>query len=127
MRKVAVGMMGLWLAAVSLSAAEQLSYQALVDRLTDLEFPARLPDPGERAAQFSSFDRASRYNAETGKYERWDANGDGGGFIRLENGEQVLAEMEGPGCIWRIWSARAWAMMRLRTWLRFSTPWETPP
>ena len=114
MRKVAVGMMGLWLAAVSLSAAEQLSYQALVDRLTDLEFPARLPDPGERAAQFSSFDRASRYNAETGKYERWDANGDGGGFIRLENGEQVLAEMEGPGCIWRIWSANPNGRGRLK-------------
>ena len=29
--------------------------------------------------------------------------------------------------LWRIWSARALAMMRLRTWLRFSTPWETPP
>ena len=35
----------------------------------------------------------------------WDANGDGNGIIRKEDGKQVFAEMEGPGCIWRIWSA----------------------
>jgi len=36
---------------------------------------------------------------------RWDANGDGNGIIRKEGDKLVLAEMEGPGCIWRIWSA----------------------
>src|SRR5207247_892801 len=55
--------------------------------------------------QWSSYDRASRYDEATGKYIRWDANGDGGGFIRKEGDKLVLAEMEGPGCIWRIWSA----------------------
>ncbi|HWH69464.1 MAG TPA: DUF2961 domain-containing protein, partial [Candidatus Sulfotelmatobacter sp.] len=34
-----------------------------------------------------------------------DANGDGRGIIRREGDKEVLAEMEGPGCIWRIWSA----------------------
>ena len=35
------------------------------------------------------------------------ANGDGGGVIRTEGNEQVLAEIEGPGCIVRTWSATA--------------------
>src|SRR5262249_11194543 len=33
------------------------------------------------------------------------ANGDGDGIIRKEGNSLVLAEMEGPGCIWRMWSA----------------------
>ncbi|MHB8900580.1 MAG: DUF2961 domain-containing protein, partial [Thermoguttaceae bacterium] len=55
----------------------------------------------------SSWDRASKYDAAAGKYVHWDANGDGGHFIRQEDGRFVMAEMEGPGCIWRTWSARA--------------------
>lgn len=82
-----------------------LTYVDLVRRLTDLEYLATLPAPGEKTAQFSSYDRASRYDEATGKYIRWDANGDGGGFIRKEDGKCVFAEMTGPGCIWRIWSA----------------------
>ena len=35
---------------------------------------------------------------------RWEANGDGDNFIRRK-ATVVMAEMEGPGCIWRIWSA----------------------
>jgi hypothetical protein len=90
----------------SLWAAEQnLSYRDLVGRLTDLEHLATLPDPGERCAQWSSYDRKSRYDEATGKYVGWDANGDGDGIIRKEGDQLVLAEMEGPGCIWRIWSA----------------------
>ncbi|MEI9962648.1 MAG: hypothetical protein WDM76_16485 [Limisphaerales bacterium] len=38
----------------------------------------------------------------------WDANDDGNnGFIRTQpDGGVVMAEMTGPGCIWRIWSAQ---------------------
>src|ERR1017187_9969325 len=82
-----------------------LSYVDLVHRLTDLEHLATLPEPGEKTAQFSSYDRASRYDEKVDKYVHWDANDDGNGFIRKENGKFVLAEMDGPGCIWRIWSA----------------------
>jgi len=82
-----------------------LSYVDLVHRLTDLEHLATLPAAGEKTAQFSSYDRASRYDEATGKYVHWDANGDNDGVIRKENGKFVLAEMTGPGCIWRIWSA----------------------
>jgi hypothetical protein len=88
-------------------SAEELSYVDLIAKLTDMEELAVLPVPGETCAQWSSYDRASRYDAGTGKYVRWDANGDGGGIIRTEGNLLVIAEMEGPGCIWRIWSAQA--------------------
>lgn len=86
-------------------AAETLSYPDLVRRYIDLEHLAVLPEPGEKGAMWSSWDRASTYDAATDKYVNWFANADGGGFIRKEGNQIVMAEMEGPGCIWRIWSA----------------------
>ncbi len=97
------------LAALSLGAAhaaETLTYVDLVKRLTDLERLALLPPPGETCAQWSSYDRASKYDEATGRYVKWDANGDGGGVIGREGTNLVFAEMQGPGCIWRMWSAR---------------------
>jgi len=87
------------------AADQHFSYVDLVNRLTDLESLAILPTSGDRCAQWSSYDRKSRYDAATAKYINWDANGDGNGVIRKEGDKLVLAEMEGPGCIWRIWSA----------------------
>lgn len=87
--------------------AETFTYVDLVNKLTDLEGLATLPALGETCAQWSSYDRASRYDAATGKYVGWDANGDGSGYIRKEGDTFVFAEMEGPGCIWRMWSALA--------------------
>ncbi|MCP5518152.1 MAG: DUF2961 domain-containing protein [Verrucomicrobiales bacterium] len=87
-------------------AAQKWTYVDLVNRLVDLPALAVPPSPGETCAQWSSYDRASRYDATTGRYEGWDANGDGGGFIRREGDSVVIAEMQGPGCLWRIWSAR---------------------
>jgi hypothetical protein len=66
---------------------------------------AVLPAQGETCAQWSSYDRASKYDEATGKYVKWDANADGEGIIRREGNLSVFAEMEGPGCIFRIWSA----------------------
>ena len=93
-------------ASVSAARAEQtLTYADLVGRMTDLQRLSVLPAAGERCAQASSYDRASKYDEKTGKYVNWDANGDGGGIIRKEGDRAVVAEIEGPGCIWRIWSA----------------------
>ena len=66
---------------------------------------ASLPEPGETFAQWSSFDRSSKYDAKTRQYIDWSANNDQRGFIREEGDKLVLAEMKGPGCIWRIWTA----------------------
>ena len=96
----------LLLCTAAASAGKTLTYTDLVGRLTDLEGLARLPEPGERCDQWSSYDRRSKVDATTGAYVEWAANGDGTGFIRTEGDQQVFAEMTGPGCIWRIWSAR---------------------
>ncbi|MHB1034301.1 MAG: glycoside hydrolase family 172 protein [Pirellulales bacterium] len=89
----------------SAAAAETLTYVDLVKKLTDLEGLAVLSEPGWKCGQWSSYDRKSRYDEASKKYVDWNANTDGNGSIREEGDKLVLAEMEGPGCIWRIWSA----------------------
>src|SRR5205807_618844 len=91
----------------SACAGQKLSYVDLVNRVTDLKHLATLPGAGDQCAQWSSYDRKSRYDAAADKYINWDANGDGDGIIRKEGDKEVMAEMKGPGCIWRIWSAMA--------------------
>ncbi len=88
-------------------AQDKLTYVDLVKRLTDLERLAVLPQPGEKCLQWASWDRRSKYDADADKYVNWGANGDGAGIIRKEGDRIVMAEMKGPGCIWRIWSAKA--------------------
>src|ERR1700690_4326188 len=81
------------------------SYVDLIARLDNLEQLAQLPAAGETSAEWTSRDRASSYDSVTGQYLNWGANDDGGGFIRTQpDGGIVMAEMAGPGCIWRIWA-----------------------
>ena len=91
----------------AVQAQQKISYVDLVNRMTDLERLAVLPAVGEKCGQWSSYDRASKYDETTGKYINWGANSDGNGIIRNEGTRVVMAEMTGPGCIWRIWSAKA--------------------
>ena len=88
------------------ASAEDLTFAGLVNRMLDLERLAVLPVEGETNAMWASYDRAASYDAEKGEYLQWHANGDGNGLIRMEGSSQVIAEMEGPGVIWRIWSAK---------------------
>ncbi|UCD50794.1 MAG: hypothetical protein JSW27_25130, partial [Phycisphaerales bacterium] len=53
----------------------KLTYVDLVKRLTDMEHLATLPPPGEKCAQWSSWDRRSKYDATADQYVNWDANG----------------------------------------------------
>ena len=87
--------------------AETYTYPQLVERTTDLQELAKLPPPGEKTSLASSYDRASRYDAAADKYINWGANGDGNGIIRKEGDDSVLMDVQGPGCIWRTWSATA--------------------
>ena len=93
------------------AATRDLTYFA--ERLFDLDGLAVLED-GIRCMQASSYDRASRYDEATGEYVKWDANGDSGHYIRTDarTGEAVMAEIDGPGCIWRIWSANPQGKIR---------------
>jgi hypothetical protein len=97
------------MACTAARAAEKLTYVDLIHRMTDMEHLAVLPEAGENCAQWSSYDRASKYDEATDKYIAWGANRDGVGIIRSEGDQVVLAEMQGPGCIWRIRSAAAGA------------------
>lgn len=85
----------------------QITYPDIVRRIYDMEMLALHPVHGERTALESSHDRNARYNPATQRYENWGANNDGQGFVRKEGDAIVAADLEGPGVIWRIWTARA--------------------
>jgi len=80
------------------------NYTDFLNQLIALD---RLPflEEGVTCKQFSSYDPRSRYDEKTDQYLEWDANGDSGHYLRIEGDEAVMAEMNGPGCIYRIWSA----------------------
>ena len=83
-----------------------MTYQDLLNRVDDLRLLSTVPMPGEVSGSMSSYDRRSRYDSDTDTYCDWAANDDGTGCIRrLEDGTIVAFESEGPGVIWRIWSA----------------------
>ncbi|AWX44950.1 hypothetical protein HME9304_01956 [Flagellimonas maritima] len=84
-----------------------ISYVELVNRLTDLKSLSVLPEEGEKSEMWSSYDRKSRVDSITGEFIDWSANNDGLSpqYIRKEGNNEVLAEMDGPGAIVRIWSA----------------------
>ena len=105
--RMLVGFLFVTCLCCSAAAQQKLTYPDIVGRLHDLERLAEPPAEGEQSGNFSSCDRGAKYNAQTGQYENWHANWDGGGFIRREGTGIVAAEIEGPGVIWRIWSAAA--------------------
>jgi hypothetical protein len=85
-------------------------YVQLLSRLTDAQQLAVLPAKGETVAMVSSFNRRSRYDASSDRYIDWGANADGGANADLKpdaDGNVVLADLKGPGCIWRIWAANS--------------------
>ena len=83
-----------------------MTYRDLLKRLTDLKALSIPASPEEKSGCMSSYDRASTYDADTDTYSCWSANDDGTGCIRrLDDGSIVAFECEGPGVIWRTWSA----------------------
>lgn len=98
--------------------AQTVSFESLLAELVSREAVARVPDPAFRAVQFSSYDRAS-----TGpdKPETWFANNDYNQFVRVEKvvvgagvrEEWVMAEVEEPGAIVRVWSPNPKGTLRV--------------
>ena len=105
MKRTCIAVALCWACGAVTGCAPKLTYQDLVRRVTDLESLAVAPLPGETCSQWSSYDRASKYDAKTDQYIDWGANGDGDGSSAARATSIVMAEMQGPGCIWRIWSA----------------------
>ena len=97
-----------------LSAAQEnlVDLKRLLPQMTDLTFVTRRPSPSFSAAQASSYDR----NAKTPGNEMWFANGDAGKFLREEAKagriEYVMADLQGPGAVTRIWSANPNGVIR---------------
>ena len=89
------------------ASAETYTYPQLVQRLTDLQELAKLPPAGEKTLLVSSYDRRSKYDPATDKYINWGSNADWSSGIRKEGDQFVLMDVQGPGCIWRTWSATA--------------------
>jgi len=87
---------------------QDVTFTDLTSELTGLERLTTAPRPPYKNAQFSSYDRKST-DPEAATDENWFANDDRGQFIREEQNddrtEYVMAEMDGPGAIVRIWSA----------------------
>jgi len=86
---------------------KEYTYSDLLEKMSDLRMLAIPPEEGEKGGCFSSYDRRSVYNSTEDRYEDWDANADHNGYIYTEAGGIVVFDMEGPGVIWRIWSALA--------------------
>ena len=76
----------------------------LLHRVIDLDRLTTPPVAGEVTGMFSSYDRRSGIDAR-GKRVDWDANNDWGQFLRREGDWDVMAEIEGPGALTRVWSA----------------------
>lgn len=90
--------------APAAAAAERFTQADLLRRVVDLD-QLTLPAPaGERSGLFSSYDRAAA-TVEDGRFVRWDANDDASQFLRSVDGWDVLAEMDGPGCVTRLWTS----------------------
>ncbi len=85
--------------------ARALTYVSILNQLTDLDRLTHL-QTGTRGGLFSSWDRNST--------NVWGANGDAGQYLRVEpNGEAVMMDIDGPGVVYRTWSANPMGKIRL--------------
>lgn len=84
--------------------AQAIDTASLLREMVDLERLAHRPQPWFEQALASSYSRRSHDGGEA-----WFDNGDVGQYVRTEirdgRKEHVLADLVGPGCITRFWSA----------------------
>ncbi len=103
----------LLLGVAALAPAQTINVSRLLDEMTSLDWLTARPSPYFRAAQASSYDRASVSPKDT---KGWFANGDAGKFLRIEEGngrkEYVMADLKGPGTVVRVWSANPMGTIR---------------
>ena len=96
------------------STAAEISMSSLLDDMTNLTAMAEFPNPPYVTKQFSSYDRASTTPADP---KTWFANNDCGNYLRIEDRgdhkEHVMADMQGPGAVVRIWSPNPGGTLRI--------------
>ena len=93
--------------------AQTVTYKDLLRSMVDLKALANPPHREEFCRQASSYDRKTRWDAEKQEIVENDANGDHGQFLRVEPAGHVLADLDGPGVITRIWSANAQGTIKI--------------
>jgi hypothetical protein len=80
-----------------------VNFASLLGEMISRDVMARLPGPGYRCLQASSFDRKTLAPDQPG----WFANDDWSWYVRKEQRdgrtEWVMMDAEGPGCVVRIW------------------------
>lgn len=95
------------IALVVAHAGAQSNPSRFEERITSVNWLLIPPKAGERCVQFSSYDRQS--NKGPGNAEQWYANGDRGNYLRVveRDGKRefVMVDIDGPGCLARLWSA----------------------
>src|SRR5215472_16547006 len=102
------------LAALALFTCQTkpIAVNRLLAEMSDLRALARRPKYHFKAAQFSSYDRKS----VTPGTPDWFANDDWGKYIRDETNdgrtEHVMADIDGPGTLTRVWSANPKGTLR---------------
>lgn len=105
---------GVVVAVAAGCAAPRITTGSLLNEMTDLAGLCEYPDPPFTCSQFSSYDRRSKTPDDP---EGWFANHDSGNYLRVEQQaerkEYVMAEMDGPGAIVRIWSANPKGTLRI--------------
>ena len=111
-RVLLVGLMAF--CAVTAGAAEPITTGSLFAEMVDMTNLATFPDPAYRMVQFSSYDHRSQLPGGPD----WFANSDGFGGEPIPNfekvlrqpdadgvGEYLIADVDGPGAIVRLWTA----------------------
>ncbi len=99
-----------------------VSTVSLFEEMVDMVGLTKFPDPAFHTVQFSSFDRRSQIPGGPG----WFANSDGFGGEPIPNfekvlkepdengiGEYLIAEVNGPGAVVRLWTAAIEGIIRL--------------
>ncbi|MFC2167394.1 glycoside hydrolase family 172 protein [Acidobacteriota bacterium] len=98
-----------------------ITTESLFNEMIDMTGLTKFPDPAYRTVQFSSFDRRSQLPGGP----EWFANSDGFGGEPIPNfekvlkepdkngiGEYLIAEVEGPGAVVRLWTAAIEGIVR---------------
>lgn len=81
-------------------ASDTVTLESLLDEMVDYNSDVHFPSPSWSAKMVSSTD--SRSVSPDKPY--WFANDDNIRYIRIEKGEKVIFEEDGPGVITRIWT-----------------------
>lgn len=87
---------------VAVGVGGTVTTSSLLAEMTDLDRLTRRANPAYTAAQASSYDRSPEPFA----------NGDAGNFVREEGNESVMADLDGPGAVVRLWSANPQGTLR---------------